>query len=353
MSAPTVRAGGWIASLITALACLQPATASALELTELSLEELMAVELDAMEVTGIHHTHEKGEWMVGYYYMVMSMEGNLDGTHSVGVPEIFGRGFMVAPTEMTMQMHMLHVMYGVTDRLTLLFMMPFHQKSMDHVRMDGVRFRTDSSGLGDLELKALLSVVESPRHRLIAIAGLGMPTGSIDETDILPGAMGNPPGFARLPYPMQLGSGSWDVLVGATYIGQSPGWQWGAHIEGTLRTGRNDNQYRLGHAYEGIVWGARKLTDWSSVSLRLNWAQWFDVVGADPLLNPALVQTANPDLQAGRRLDLLAGVNVFSMGDRLSGLRLTLYGGAPVYQDLDGPQLETDWTLGFAAEWTF
>ncbi len=96
---------------------------------------------------------------------------------------------------------------------------------------------------------------------------------------------------------------------------------------------------------------ARKVTDWSSVSLRLKWSQWLNIDGADPDLTPTMVPTADPDRRAGRRLDLLFGANAFAGEGRFEGLRLGFEAGLPVYQWLDGPQLETDWIVGLSLEW--
>ncbi|MFQ5418276.1 MAG: transporter [Myxococcota bacterium] len=333
------------------LLAMSPETSSAEDLTELSLEELLETELDRMAVTGIHHTHERGEWMVGYRFMYMRMDGNRDGTHDRTTASVFADGFSVTPTDMNMEMHMFHVMYGMTDDLTAMLMVPYIRKSMDHIRIDGLRFTTRSQGIGDVSLRGLYSLLESDNHQLIAVGGLSFPTGSIDESDKLPGMA---PGMsARLPYPMQLGSGTWDLLPGLTYIGQVPSWQWGVHGSGTLRFGKNEHDYRLGNRYESTVWAARKITAWSSGSLRLLWGHWMNIHGADPSLNPAMVPTADPDRRAGQRLDLLFGVNLFATTGRLGGLRGAVEGGIPVYQRLDGPQLETDWTLSGTLEWTF
>ena len=43
--------------------------------------------------------------MVGYKYMTISMEGNLDGTDSVSNQDILQQ-FMVAPTSVCMDTHM-------------------------------------------------------------------------------------------------------------------------------------------------------------------------------------------------------------------------------------------------------
>ena len=242
-------------------------------------------------------------------------------------------------------------MVGVSDELTFMLMVPYVRKSMNHVRMDSVRFKTRSEGLGDVALNALYSLYQTPRHRIIGIAGLSFPSGSISSKDRLPGPMMSPPSVQRLPYPMQLGSGSFDVKLGGTYIGQAEGWSWGAHSSGVIRTGKNKHDYRLGNRFDVTTWSARRLTSWSSASLRLKWDQRFNIAGADPNLNPAIVPTADPNRQAGRRLDVLFGVNLFHERGRLGGLRLAAEVGLPLYQRLDGPQLETDWTTSLTIEW--
>lgn len=342
--------------LLLLLAAL-PAAGREDALLEMSLEELLAVQLDQMAVTGIHHTHDAGEWMIGTSHMVMAMDGNQSGTSSLGRAEVFARGFMVSPTSMDMRMHMFHFMAAPTDVVTLMLMMPYVTKSMDHqvnpaapVPFAGTDFTTKSRGPGDLETKALVRLLRSERHRLILEAGVSFPTGSIDEEDVLPSSNGLD---VRLPYPMQLGSGTYDLIPGLTYIGQARDWQWGARAAGTIRLGRNSHDYRLGNDMNATLWGARALTPWLSTSLRLEGQGWGDVIGADDALNAAMVPTADPNLRGGERLDLLLGLNVSGSDGWLAGHRLTVSGGLPLYQSLDGPQLSTAWQLTASWEWTF
>lgn len=333
------------------LGAAMPALAN--QLADLSLEELLDVQLGQMAISGIHHTHDQGEWMVGYHFMYMDMDGNLDGTNGVSIQDVFADGFAVAPRNMYMEMHMFHVMYGVTEEITAMLVVPYIRKAMDHERMDGVRFTTRSRGLGDIRLTGLYSLYHNDVNRVILQGGLSFPTGSINETDNLPGMMSMPGSIQRLPYPMQLGSGTFDLLPGATYLGQVMRWGWGANGQGTVRLGENENDYRLGSEYELSAWGARKLTDWTSGSLRLRWKQWFNIHGRDPALNPNMVPTADPNLRAGRRLDLLFGANVFAPDGPLEGFRAQVEAGLPVYQWLKGPQLETDALVSVNLEWTF
>lgn len=282
------------------------------------------------------HRHAAGEWMLSYRYARMSMRGNRDDTGRLGSDEVL-RSFPVTPTSMDAEMHMLGLMWAPVDAATLMVMVPWLRKDMDHRTRAGGRFTTRTDGLGDVSLTALVRLFEDGTHRLHANAGLSFPTGSTTEKD------DTPMGRVRLPYPMQLGSGTWDLLPGLTYSGRRDALTWGAQLRGTIRTGRNDEGYRLGHAYGATAWLAHEILPSLGASLRLDWSQWGDIEGDDGRLNPRLVPTADPDLRAGRRLDLLLGLNWVMRKGPLAGHRLALEVGRPVYQDLDGPQLEVDW----------
>ncbi len=77
------------------------------ELADLTLEELMKLDILPINVLGTH-THLAGEWMIGYKFMFMRMDGNRDGTDRKTVSDVL-QDFPVAPTEMTMAMHMVEV----------------------------------------------------------------------------------------------------------------------------------------------------------------------------------------------------------------------------------------------------
>ena len=53
-----------------------------------------------------NHTHKAGDAMFSYRYGIMEMNGNLDGSTSVSTQDILD-DFMMAPTSMRMEMHML------------------------------------------------------------------------------------------------------------------------------------------------------------------------------------------------------------------------------------------------------
>jgi hypothetical protein len=292
------------------------------------------------------HTHEAGEIMLSYRYMYMPMRSNYDGSSTVSDAAVL-KDYMVVPTSMDMHMHMLGAMYAPTDEITLMFMAPYSFLSMDHLRRDGKRFTTESEGWGDLSLGGMFKVYDANRSRVHLNLSVGLPTGSIEEKDEIPG-----PGITQLPYPMQIGSGSWSIKPGITYLGQASRCSWGAQVMGDIYIDDNSQGYRLGNSVNASIWGAYKLTDSLSSSLRLAGRAWDDIDGADrDLVIPAgAVPTADPDLRGGKRVDVGLGLN-YKLDGALSGNRLSIEALLPVYQDLDGPQLGSEWSL--VAGWQF
>ncbi len=295
------------------------------------------------------HTHEQGSWMISYRYMLMNMDGNRIGTNSVSNKRVL-EDYMVAPTDMNMQMHMFGLMYAPTDSITLMTMIPYVIKSMNHITRSGDRFKTEADGIGDIKLTGLIKIFERANNQIHLNASMTMPTGSIDQK-------GNTPAGdnMQLPYPMQLGSGTVDLLPGVTYVGMHDSLQWGTQLIATIRLGDNSRDYKLGNKIEATAWGSWNWFNWVSTSLRLDWQSWGNIKGADPALNPMMVPTADPNLRGGKRLDALAGLNFFvPKGPTwLKGQKIGAEFGMPVYQDLDGPQLETDWILwlGWQYDW--
>lgn len=290
--------------------------------------------------------HKAGEWMFSYRYMFMRMKGNRSGTSGLTSTDVLNN-FMVSPTDMNMEMHMLGGMWAPLDQITFMVMLPIVSKEMDHVTRTGTSFTTKSRGLGDLKMTGLFKLLKGKGQQLHSNFSLSVPTGSIKKKDDTPSGTNQ-----QLPYPMQLGSGTIDLFPGITYLGQLQSWSWGGQAIGTIRIAENNNDYSLGDQYELTWWGARIWFDWLSSSVRMSFQHWFDIDGADPALNPAMVPTADPSLRGGKRLDLLFGINSYISRGVFSGFRFAVEGGLPIYQSLDGPQLETDWILATGIQYT-
>lgn len=302
------------------------------------------------------HAHEQGEIMLSYRYMYMDMVGNRDGTDRLSIAEILDANgqyrFMITPTRMPMQMHMLGVMYAPADAVTLMATLPVVDLFMDHVTRAGGAFTTNSINVGDLRVGGMIPLAKFGDQSVHATALVSLPIGATDETDVTPASS---PNFVVLPYPMQTGSGTFDLMPSITYLGQTEWWSWGGQASATIRSGTNDNDYTLGNRYSGTFWVGRRFSNWVSASARIEGTTWGDIDGADPRLpgpGALMVPTARPDLRGGSRIDVGAGVNVYIRKGILKATRLAIEAMVPIHQDLDGPQLETDWTVTAGIQYT-
>lgn len=323
------------------------------DLTGLSLNELYNLNVVQLNVLG-GHTHCAGQLMLGYDYMHTHMGGYLDGTKTVSYAKIFSEGFGAVHTSMDMDMHMFDVMYAPSDQLTFMTMLPYMQMSMDHLTAGGTRFTQNSDGIGDLDAMALWTVYGDScagGNRIVVNAGVSLPTGSIGVKDHKDGNPAEP--LVQLEYLMQHGSGTYDLLPGISYLGDSQNWSWGAKTLETVRFGRNDHDYRLGNQYGGSAWAAYAFRDWFAPSLHLDGKVWNNITGADPALAINPTPEGRPNLNGGARVDLLFGLNFYVPRGILAGTRLWVQGGVPVYQDLTGPQISTDWMIGAGLSYVF
>lgn len=308
--------------------------------------------------------------MFSYRFMAMDMAGNLTGDDSISADEIattvpnrfFGNpgqppALRIVPTKMPMQMHMLGLMYAPTDGITLMAMLNYLTREMDHTTYEGGMgttvlgdFTTRTSGLGDASISALVRFFDRPDARIHGIVGISIPTGDINERDDILTPMDTRP-TVRVPYPMQLGSGSWDPIVGVSYSGFGRSFAWGGQWRSTFRVSDNDESYQLGDEHNLTGWLSYSWYHPVSVSIRAEYIERDAISGRDPVIMGP-VQTADPDRQGGERLDLGIGINYAAHG-RWAGWRIAAEYMFPVAQDLNGPQLETDGTLtlGIQKSW--
>lgn len=292
--------------------------------------------------------------MFSYRYMHMNMNGNGEETNELSTSEILRSGsgdYMVAPESMPMEMHMLGMMYAVSDKVTLMAMLPYVNSSMDHVTASGGAFTTESSGPGDIKLSALYNFYRGPNNRMHWHFGISIPTGSVEEKDDTPMAQD-----ALMPYPMQNGSGSWDFMPGLTYLVQNEKISAGMQGKAVVRLTDNDNDYRLGNRYTLSGWAGYKLSDYVSPLLSLEFNTWSDISGRDRrhdmALNNNIVHTVDPDKKAGSRLDLGLGLNISIPEGPLHDLRIAGNYNLPVYQYVDGPQMLTQGILTVGLQYT-
>ncbi len=303
----------------------------------------------------LDHMHEQGEFMFSYRFMYMGMEGSRVDSDKIADADIIsptGQNFLITPTKMPMAMHMLGMMYAPTDRVTLMVMANYIDYSMDHITRAGGAFSTGSAGLGDTKVSAMIGVADWDNNSVHVGATVSIPTGSIEKMDVTPLSA---PNKSLLPYPMQLGSGTFDLQPSVTYLGQQATLSWGGQVQGVFRLGENDSEYTLGNVYGGTVWFATRIGGDLSASLRLAGKSWGSIDGANPAfaggVNNRLVPTVFTDTKAGLSFSSLVGVNY--QVPSMKALRFAIEGGIPFVQNLDGPQMEIDFEITAGIQYSF
>jgi hypothetical protein len=294
----------------------------------------------------ISHIHKKGQWMFSYRYMNMSMGDMQIGTDKVSDDYIFTK-YLMSSDKMKMEMHMLMAMYGLTNRLTLMGMVHYNNTSMRMTMLEGTThvhngmsgeemdMNMRTSGFGDFKLHALYGVINQKRHHLLVSMGLNVPTGSIsikgDDNSMYPNQ--------RLPYVMQMGSGSVDLLPGLNYLFQKGDISGSSQITSTIRITNNSLGYRWGNEITTNHWLAFTWLKNFSSSIRLEGTTSGRIKGEDPTLYAGYEPSANPSNYGGDKVSGFLGTNVHFRKGFLNSSRIGVEYGIPFYQNLYGPQM--------------
>ncbi len=301
------------------------------------------------------HVHAKGEWMISYRAMLMNMKTLTNGDDKVSDSEVKQEGYMMVPEDMDMVMHMLGGMYAQSDQVTWMLMIPYRSNTMD-MRMlpmgnmggnamnNGMmnmpmHSSMDSSGLGDIKLGSLVLLHDSMADRVHLNLSVSLPTGSINEKNDQGGV---------LPYPMQLGSGSVDLHLGATWLHQWESFSFGSQLMSVLRSASNNKGYQLGNEYQWANWLAKPV-GLVSLSANLKYVVKEDIEGADERLAANRSTSANPSNQGGEWLMAGVGMNV----QLPKANRLAFEYQVPAYQKVNGIQLAQDQVMTFGWQMSF
>lgn len=288
-----------------------------------------------------------GKIRVSYQIEASGRKGYRKGDSQRSVSDL--TQYSDVPHRIEKQIHTFGFDYAPWERLTLSLKLPFVHNTMHVTRKSpdpGADYSNNSSGLGDIRVALVVPFMKKGNERLhFYLEGLA-PTGRTDER----GRIRSNRARDLLPYSMQPGSGTWGVRQGFGYLGHVDWMGWGVAGNVLFRFGKNDQGYRLGNRYDVSAWLSRELMEGLGASLRLSWDQTDNVHGRSRV-GPA----SNPDSdgynQGGAHLDLGPGITLAipALGEQ----RLSVEAVWPLYQDLNGIQLERDWTLRAGWNWAF
>ena len=134
--------------------------------------------------------------------------------------------FSVAPLSLDKNTAEVELRLGLFGFVTLAGSLPFTQSEM--LSTDDVAFfETSSKVLGDVSVRGLFNILEMDEYRVNLTLGGTIPTGKVKKRDATP--FGN---REILPYAMQGGSGTYDILAGMTFLTQNEVASVGAQVNG-------------------------------------------------------------------------------------------------------------------------
>ena len=307
---------------------------------------------------------DKGHFIFSVLPSFSLNSGSMIGTNSVSPTYIINHVtspytpdgdhlLRMAPASLSVETQTFNVAYGLTPNVTLNLATSLVEKSLNMETFKGLTGTTplgysrgDTWGLGDTQVSTIVRVYRDRINQVTVNFGLSLPTGSTTETMNLLIPTGTRP-TARAFYVLQTGTGTVDAMPGITYSGVLNRWSWGASYRGRLPLDDNAEGYRWGDYNEINFWGGYSWTPGLETTLRLNGTQQGTIQGEDPMIR-GFGQTADPMFYGGQQISLFAGAIVSGSYIGLKRAQLGFEVGAPLYQDLNGPQLGRDWQVNLA-----
>lgn len=269
------------------------------------------------------HMQHKDQWMATIRNMDMRMSGIYKNSDMIGISDVH-KTHMMAPLSMNNSMKMIGIMKPAEDH-TWMLMVSHHDKEMFMQNRMGMKSKTVSKGLGDMTVSYNKGIVTNKTRKSFWTLGLSVPTGDTDKMD----------NNMKLPYGMQLGSGTWDFKPSFTNTVYNDNHSFGYRVSSILRNGDNDENYSLGNRYEADIWYAMNRTKRFSPSIRFNYVDQKAIDGIDSTLNMMMTPMNNGTNYAYKRLSLAIGFNAIVDESGTISVEYQL----PLHQDMGGVAL--------------
>jgi len=328
------------------------------ELSRLSLEELLGVEISDISA--------KKRWLLSYEFRYLDVGMYQTGTTRLSFDEVlFSPGeetrtsstYPIVPTFIKQRVHAFSVGREISNKLTLSLTVPLVSQETDHISSAPgfANFLIDSSGVGDVALIGQYKIHRSASASTSVGLGISLPTGSINQRGDTPRAGAGT--LERLPYTMQIGSGTYDFLVSMGHESDVGDWAVGISGSATLRTGRNEYDYRLGNNYGAEL--TARFKRWSKfrpglfINIRttgeIRGQEQSLIIPGDPFLFGASITDSK---NFGGEKAQLGGNMRLCLTDNC-GLNVNMKASVPIYQNLNGIQPRERFSLSTAINYSF
>lgn len=334
------------------------------ELADMALEDLLDFDVGPASGDGGSDDTKPRKWEFGYTYNKLDVGGYKTGTRNLTFDEVLfspgetrtNQNYPVVPTFICQEVHAFSASYKLKRNLSVNVVVPYIAQASDHISsVPGFpEFTLKSKGIGDVGISAALAKPVDHSSSFHFQAGIRIPTGSIDKTGDTPrNGVGT---LERLPYTMQIGSGTLDLNGAAAYTKRYDSFQLTAQAGTTIRTGKNDNDYRLGNNYSLSGTLQHKTNHWFQPGVNLNLRHIETIKGRDesllvPVAFPFPASITDPDNYGGTKAHIAAVVDMCPNPD--CSIKISGEYAEPIHQDLNGVQPKDDYYFSLSASAKF
>ncbi|MCA9399233.1 MAG: transporter [Candidatus Omnitrophica bacterium] len=229
--------------------------------------------------------------------------------------------------------------YGFTEKFAGMATIPYVYRKQ-RLNSGSDRITRKTSGLGDITLLGKYRVhtknFPGATSRLSLLGGLELPTGRSGDSDSV----------GKLSRTLQIGSGSWDPILGAAYTHQSLNNEWDYNFTYQFNTEAHD--FEFGDILKYNIAYQKRLLPWELPDEGL-----YTQVNAVLELNGEWKQK-NHD-ESGSIADSGGNTIYLSPGFQIASKRFVAEASfqIPVFQNLNGTQVETDYVVITSLRLTF
>ncbi len=287
------------------------------------------------------------EWLISYRYWENAKKDMLFEDTNISNSEVLKK-YPFTLDRMQQNVHMLQAIYTPIIGFSILAIVPYISNSAYFETINNNEMRISYNGFGDSYIAALFLLTKGRKHSLYFNGGLYIPTGNIEmERTVF--SVEN----ITFPYSMQLGTGSWKPILGATFLRDFTIGSVGAKISYILEGNENRKSHKVGSLLQGNLWaGFNVLKNWG-VSAHLQYKDRASLISEtnDIIYNNST--TLFNSTNTGRNL-LDIGLNVYYkpiygiFKDQVFAVEYLL----PLNQKVNGTQLRNASTFVFGLKYT-
>ena len=243
-----------------------------------------------------------------------------------------------------MDIHLFNVLYQQTNKLSWMMRFNYiahtvHMSDKITTTVPITPYQLNSTGISDIQLFFTNRLAQTKAINIDLTLGVNFPSGNIDKTSNITDMSEN---YEILPYDMQLGSGTYDIITELAISGSYYGFEYGGGIYRIFRTGLNNQYYSLGDVIKVKSWARYTFSFGTQFRLGLTQNVWSPIEGRDMRLSD------NPRYSGGKRLDGLVGI-----GQKTKYFGIYLDYAYPLLQYLNGVQSKTTGTVSLGLEFKY